>query len=66
MEQHGISEEEVHAVLEEADEMGKANFSRLFAQKLIGHRLIRVIYNQGAGETVVITVMLRRKDGDRS
>ncbi len=64
MDSYGISEEQVRSVLEEADEEGRANFGRLYSQKLIGHRLIRVIYNQGAGETVVVSVMLRRRDGE--
>ena len=66
MELYDISEEAVRSVLEEADEQGQANFGRLYAQKLIRHRLIRVVYNQGAGETVVVTVMLRRRGGERS
>lgn len=66
MEQFGISEEQVRSVLEEADEKGRANLGRLYSQKLVGHRLVRVIYNQGAGEAVVVSVMLRRRDGERS
>ena len=66
MKQHGITEKEVHSVLGEADEEGQANFGRLYSQKLIGHRIVRVIYNQGADEAVVISVMLRRRDGERS
>lgn len=66
MGQHSISEEEVISVLEDADEEGQANFGRFYTQKTVGHRKIRVIYNQGADEAVVITVMLRRRDSDRS
>lgn len=66
METHDITEQEVRSVLEEADDKGQANFDRLYSQKLIGHRIIRVIYNQGADETVVVSVMLRRRDGERS
>jgi hypothetical protein len=66
MELYGISEDAVRSVLAEADEAGQANFGRFYSQKTIGHRKIRVIYNQGADEAVVITVMLRRRDGERS
>lgn len=66
MEQHGVSEKDVRSVLEEPDEEGEANFGRLYSQKLVGHQTIRVIYNQGVDETVVISVMLRRRDSERS
>jgi hypothetical protein len=66
MEWFGISDEEVRAVLEEPHEEGAANRGRLYAQKQIGERRIRVIYNQGADEAVVISVMLRRREGARS
>lgn len=66
METYEINEQEVRTVLEEADEEGQANFGRLYSQKLIGHRTVRVIYNQGADEAVVISVMLRRRDSERS
>jgi hypothetical protein len=38
----GISEEEARLVLEDPDREGEANFGRLYAQKEIGHRRIRV------------------------
>jgi hypothetical protein len=47
MERRGISEEEVAAVLEDPNEEGPANFGRLYAQSVIGHRRIRVVYNRG-------------------
>ena len=53
-------------MLEDADEEGLANFGRLYSQKQIEHRRIRVIYNQGADETVIVSVMLRRREGERS
>lgn len=65
MEQYGVSEDEVCNVLKEADEEGEANFGRLYSQKQVGHRRIRVIYNQGTDEAVVISVMLRRREGAR-
>ena len=63
MERFGISPADVLRVFEEPDEEGAANFGRLYAQKQVGHRRIRVIYNRGAGEAIVITVMLRRREG---
>lgn len=59
----GISEEEARAVLEGADEEGEANLGRLYSQKRIGRRRIRVVYNRGADEAVVVSVMLRRREG---
>jgi hypothetical protein len=50
-------------VLQEPDEEGEANMGRLYAQKDIGSRRIRVIYNQAASGPVVVTVMLRRREG---
>ncbi len=48
MEQYGISEEEVWAVLERPSEEGTANFGRSYAQKLLSSRLlVRVIDNMG-------------------
>lgn len=63
MEQRSISEAEVRLVIGQPDEEGNANLGRRYAQKVIGHRRIRVIYNQGADETVVVSVMLRRREG---
>ena len=63
MEEYEVSEDEVRAVLEGPDEEGAANFGRLYAQRQIGHHRVRVIYNQGADEAVVISVMLRRREG---
>lgn len=63
MEQFGIGEDEVRAVLEGPEEEGEANFGRLYAQKRIGCRRIRVIYNRGADEAAVVSVMFRRREG---
>ncbi len=64
MEERGISEEQARATLEEPDTGGTANYGRLYAQKLFGNRRIRVIYNQGTDEAIVVSVMLRRREGD--
>ena len=47
MERRGISKEEVAAVLEDPNEEGPANFGRLYAQRVIDNRRIRVVYNRG-------------------
>jgi len=61
-----VSQEEARLTVVQPDEEGAANFGRLFAQKVIGHRRLRVIYNRGADEAVVVSVMLRRREGGRS
>ncbi len=61
MEQYGITEEKVRSVLKEPSEEGAANFGRSYAQKLFSGRLVRVIYNVGMDEAVVVSVMLRRR-----
>jgi hypothetical protein len=66
MRKRGISESEARLVVDQPDEEGKANFGRLYAQKEIGHRRIRVVYNRGADEIVAVSVMLRRREGGRS
>jgi hypothetical protein len=66
MEEFSISPADVLRVFEAPDEEGPANLGRLYAQKRIGHRTVRVIYNPGADEAIVVTVMLRRREGARS
>jgi hypothetical protein len=66
MRARGISEEEARLVLEDPDDEGAANLGRLYAQKVIGHRRIRVVYNRGADEIVAVSIMLRRREGGRS
>jgi hypothetical protein len=62
MEQYEITEEEVRSILEEPSEEGAANLGRIYAQKLLSSRLVRVIYNVGMDEeAVVVSVMLRRR-----
>lgn len=63
MEKRGISEDEVRIVFEDPDLKGYANLGRLYSQKTVEHRRIRVIYNQEAEEVVVVTVMIRRRGG---
>jgi hypothetical protein len=61
MEQYGITEAEVRSVLEVPSEEGAANLGRSYAQTLLSGRLVRVIYNVGMDEAVVVSVMLRRR-----
>lgn len=62
MEEFGISVADVYRVLSEPEEDGKANLGRLYAQRTIGLRRIRVVYNLGAeDERIVVSAMLRRR-----
>lgn len=63
MELYGITVAEIYQAVSQPDEEGEANLGRLYSQKQIGQRRIRVIYNRGADEAVVVTVMLRRREG---
>jgi len=62
MAERGVSEEEVRLVVGQPEEEGDANLGRRYAQKQIGRRRIRVVYNRGADEVVVVTVMFRRRE----
>ena len=53
-------------VVGQPDAEGTANLGRRYAQKVIGHRRIRVVYNRGTDEAVVVTVMLLRREGSGS
>ncbi len=62
MEEFEVSAMDVYRVMSEPDEQGQANLGRLYAQRTIGNRKIRVVYNLGAeDERIVVTAMLRRK-----
>lgn len=63
MEKRGIPVVEVVEALGFPEERGAANFGRLYSQRRFGHRRIRVIYNEGADEAIVVSVMLRRREG---
>ncbi len=41
-------------MLEGPNEEGPATFGRLYAQSVIGHRRIRVVYNRAANEALVV------------
>ncbi len=66
MTEREISETEVRLVVGQPEEEGEANLGRRYAQKQIGQRRIRVVYNRGVDEAVVVTVMLRRREGGHS
>ncbi len=66
MAEYGVAEEEVRLVVGQPDAEGTANLGRRYAQKVIGHRRIRVVYNRGTDEAVVVTVMLLRREGSGS
>ncbi len=57
-EQYGITEKEVRSILEEPSEEEATNLGRSYAQKLLFRRLVRVIYNVGMDEAVVVFVSI--------
>ena len=61
IEQYGITEEKVRSVLQEPSEEGAANLDRSYVPEAPSSRLVRVIYNVGMDEAVVVFVMLRRR-----
>ena len=66
MAEYAVTDEEVRLIVGQPDDEGTANPGRHYAQKVIGHRRIRVVYNRGTDEAVVVTVMLRRREGSGS
>jgi Domain of unknown function (DUF4258) len=61
MEQYGITEEEVHSLLEEPANREQLTSGGSYAQKLLFGRLVRMTYNADTDEAVVVSVMLRRR-----
>jgi hypothetical protein len=49
MAEYGVTEDEVRLIVDQPDEEGTANFGCRYAQKVLGHRRIRVVYNRGTG-----------------
>jgi hypothetical protein len=66
MAEYRVTEEEVRLVVGQPDDEGTANLGRRYAQKVIGHRRIRAVYNRGTDEAAVVTVLLRRREGSGS
>ncbi len=63
MERRGISPEEIAQTIISPDRSYIGRFGRIVAEKDFGVRVLRVIYNEGQDEAVVITAMPIRKIG---
>jgi hypothetical protein len=66
MELRGISAEEVAETIVSPDRSYIGRFGRIVAEKDFGTRILRVVYNEGQEEAVVITaVPIRKRGGGR-
>ena len=63
MEERDVTEERVRATVEEPDFTGEGNHGRLVADRRFGRTVVRVVYNVGHGEYVIVAVMRRRRLG---
>jgi Domain of unknown function (DUF4258) len=66
MEDRGVSAEQVVRTVIEPDRLRIGRFGRFIAEKDFGARILRVVYNEGQDEYVIITVIpLRKRGGSR-
>ena len=63
MEERGVPEERVRAAIEEPEYTGEGDYGRLVADRRFGSTVVRVIYNVGREEYIVVSVMRRRRLG---
>lgn len=63
MEERGITGEEARVTVEEPDWEGKGVHGQLVADRRSDGGAVRVIYNVGEEEYIVISVMRRRRAG---
>jgi hypothetical protein len=63
MEERNVSEEWVRTTVEEPDFIGEGDYGRLVADRRLGRTAVRVVYNVGRGEYVIVAVMRRRRVG---
>ncbi len=63
MEDRNVTEELVRATVEEPDFIGEGDYGRLVADRRFGRTVVRVVYNMGRGEYVIVAVMRRRRIG---
>lgn len=63
MEERSVTEEWVRATVEEPDFIGEGDHDRLVADRRFGRTVVRVVYNMGRGEYVIVAVMRRRSIG---
>jgi hypothetical protein len=60
---HALEDMEERDVTEEPDFTGEGGYGRLVADRRFGRTVVRVVYNVGHGEYVVVAVMRRRRLG---
>jgi hypothetical protein len=58
-----VSEEQVRQTVEDPDRDWPGRLRRIIAERDYGARTIRVIYNVGTNEAVVVTVVRKRSRG---
>ena len=63
MERRGISAEEVAQTVISPDRSYTGRFGRIVAEKDFGAQILRVVYNEGQDEAIVITAVPIRKIG---
>jgi Domain of unknown function (DUF4258) len=63
MEERNVTEERVRATVEDPDFTGEGDYERLVADRRFGRTVVRVVYNVGSGEYVIVAVMRRRRIG---
>ncbi len=63
IEERGIAEEQVRATVEDPEWTGHGDYGRFVADRRFGRGVVRVVYNAGHEENVIISVMRRRRVG---
>ncbi len=63
MERRNVTGEWVRATVEEPDFTGEGDCERLVADRRFERTVVRVVYNVGCGEYVIVAVMRRRRLG---
>jgi len=63
MEERNVTEELVRATIKDPDFIGEGDYGRLVADRRFGRTVVRVVYNMGRGEYVIVAVMRRRRIG---
>ncbi len=63
MEERGVSEEEVKETVGSPDQSYVGRFGRIVVEKDYGTRILRVVYNEGQDEIMIITAIPIRKRG---
>lgn len=62
MEKRGVSESEVRRTIEQPEPLREGRLYRIVAEKSFpGGRVVRVVYNRGRDEAVVVTVITKRR-----